>query len=83
MAFYLPLTNYRTNWVRLGFTDEDLANGGSNRFLDAMVAWGSVKTVHARVQAHLDAGADQVCIQPLRADGQAVPDYDAISALAA
>jgi probable F420-dependent oxidoreductase len=38
MAFYLPLTNYRNNWQRLGFSEEDLGNGGSNRFLDAMVA---------------------------------------------
>jgi probable F420-dependent oxidoreductase len=82
MAFYLPLTNYRANWFRLGFTEEDLADGGSDRFLDAMVAWGNEKTLHARVQAHLDAGSNQVCIQPLRADGQAVPDYDAMRALA-
>jgi probable F420-dependent oxidoreductase len=41
MAFYLPLTNYRNNWLRLGFSDEDLADGGSDRFLDAMVAWGT------------------------------------------
>jgi probable F420-dependent oxidoreductase len=82
MAFYLPLPNYRANWLRLGFTEDDLANGGSDRFLDAMIAWGDEKTLHARVQAHLDAGADQVCIQPLRADGQAVPDYNAMRALA-
>src|SRR5215813_10323451 len=41
LAFYLPLTNYRNNWKRLGFGDEDLADGGSDRFLDAMVSWGS------------------------------------------
>src|SRR5207302_4811302 len=40
MAFYMPLPNYRNNWLRLGFREEDLADGGSNRFLDAMVAWG-------------------------------------------
>src|ERR1044071_695622 len=39
MAFYLPLTNYRNNWKREGFVDEDLKDGGSDRFLDAMVAW--------------------------------------------
>jgi len=75
MAFYLPLTNYRNNWKRLGFADEDLEGGGSDRFLDAMVAWGSETAIRQRIQAHFDAGASHVCIQPLHPDGQAVPDY--------
>jgi len=82
MAFYLPLPNYRMHWLRIGFTEDDLANGGSNRFLDAMVAWGDEKAIRARLKDHLDAGASHVCIQPLRVDGQAVPDYDAMKALA-
>jgi probable F420-dependent oxidoreductase len=82
MAFYLPLTNYRANWFRIGFTEEDLANGGSDRFLDAMVAWGDETTLRGRIQAHLDAGASHVCIQPLRADGQPTPDYEAMRVLA-
>jgi probable F420-dependent oxidoreductase len=82
MAFYLPLTNYRANWLRIGFTEDDLANGGSDRFLDAMVAWGDEKAIRARIKAHIDAGASHVCIQPLRVDGQPVPDYDAMKTLA-
>ena len=81
-AFYLPLTNYRNNWKRLGFGDEDLEGGGSDRFLDAMVAWGSETAIRQRIQAHFDAGASHVCIQPLHPDGQSVPDYNALTVLA-
>jgi probable F420-dependent oxidoreductase len=82
MAFYLPPVNYRNNWKRLGFTDEDLVSGGSNRFLDAMVAWGTEAAIQQRIQAHFDAGASHVCIQPLHPEGQAIPDYNALTALA-
>ena len=82
MAFYLPLTNYRNNWRRLGFDDEDLAGSGSGRFLDAMVAWGSETAIQRRIQAHFDAGASHVCIQPLHPDGQPLPDFNALTVLA-
>jgi probable F420-dependent oxidoreductase len=82
MAFYLPLTNYRNNWKRLGFGDEDLEGGGSDRFLDGMVAWGSEAAIRQRIQAHFDAGASHVCIQPLHPDGQPLPDYNALRVLA-
>lgn len=82
LAFYMPLSNYRNNWLRLGFSEEDLAQGGSNRFLDAMVAWGDAAEIQRRIQAHFDAGASHVCIQALRADGQPMPDFDALAALA-
>jgi len=82
MAFYLPLTNYRNNWKRLGFGDEDLAGGGSDRFLDAMVASGDEATVPQRIRAHFDAGASHVCIQPLNPDGQPLPDFNPLKALA-
>ena len=64
MAFYLPLTNYRNNWLRLGFNDEDLAGGGSDRFLDAMLAWGNEAALRQRIQAHFDAGASHVYPAP-------------------
>lgn len=83
MAFYLPLTNYRANWTRLGFSEDDLAGGGSDRFLDAMVAWGTETVICQRIQAHFDAGASHVCIQPLHPDGQPIPDLNALAALAA
>jgi probable F420-dependent oxidoreductase len=82
MAFYLPLPNYRQNWQRLGFREEDLAHGGSNRFVDAMVAWGDESAIRQRLQAHVDAGASHVCIQPLHPDGQPLPDFNALAALA-
>ena len=48
----------------------DLDGGGPDRFIDATFAWGTVEAIEARIQAHLDAGADHVCIQPIKADGQ-------------
>jgi probable F420-dependent oxidoreductase len=63
LEHYLSLPNYTNNLLRLGFTDADLADGGSDRLVDAVVVWGDEATIAARVQAHLDAGADSVCIQ--------------------
>lgn len=67
LASYLGLPNYTNNWLRLGFTEEDLLDGGSDRLVDALVAWGDEATIAARVQAHRDAGADHVCLQILTA----------------
>ncbi|MEV7469169.1 LLM class F420-dependent oxidoreductase [Streptomyces kronopolitis] len=67
--FYLQLPNYTGNLRRLGFADEDFADGGSDRLVDAIVAWGDVDAVRRRVQEHHDAGADHVALQPLAADG--------------
>jgi probable F420-dependent oxidoreductase len=66
---YMGLANYRNNWLRLGFTETDLADGGADRFLDAMVLWGDTATIARGLRAHLEAGADQVCIQPVHAEG--------------
>lgn len=82
MAFYIPLPNYRNNWQCLGFSEEDLSEGGSDRFLDAMVAWGDESVIQRRIQERFDAGASHVCIQPLHPDGQPLPDLDALAALA-
>ena len=65
LARYLQLENYVNGWRRQGFGDADLAGGGSDRFLDAMVAWGDEGAIRARIQQHWDAGADHVCIQPI------------------
>jgi probable F420-dependent oxidoreductase len=65
---YLELPNYTRNWGRLGFGPDDLAGGGSDRLVDAAIAWGGVDDVLARVLQHLDAGADHVCVQPITAD---------------
>jgi probable F420-dependent oxidoreductase len=64
---YLQLPNYTNNLRDLGFGDDDLAGGGSDRLVDAVVGWGDPDTVVARVRAHLDAGADHVCVQPVGA----------------
>ncbi|GAA4991778.1 TIGR03620 family F420-dependent LLM class oxidoreductase [Actinopolymorpha pittospori] len=64
-AFYLTLPNYVNNLRWLGFSDEDFENGGSDRLVDAIVAWGDVDAIRARVRAHLDAGADHVVLQPI------------------
>ena len=69
LAIYLGLPNYVNNWRRLGFTDEDFADGGSDRLLDAMVVHGDEAVVAARVQAHRDAGADHVCVQVVPVGG--------------
>ena len=79
---YLRLPNYYNNWLRTGFGGGELAGGGSEKFLDAMVAWGEPDDIEAVVQAHFDAGADHVCIQPLDPQGDATPDWAAVEALA-
>jgi probable F420-dependent oxidoreductase len=66
---YMTLANYRNNWLRIGFTEADLADGGSDKFLDAMVLWGDAATIARGLRAHLEAGANQVCIQPVHAEG--------------
>jgi len=68
LSRYMGLTNYTNNWLRLGFTEDDLATGGSNRLVDALVAWGEEDAIRARTEAHLAAGADQVTLQILNED---------------
>jgi probable F420-dependent oxidoreductase len=73
MAVYLRAPNYVNNLKRHGFTDDDVADGGSDRLVDAIVAWGDVDAVLARVRAHLDAGASHVGVQVLGEDLAATP----------
>jgi hypothetical protein len=68
MAYYLALDNYRRNLLRVGFAEDDFADGGSDHLVDGIVAWGDVDAVRGRVKAHFDAGADHVCIQAVGAD---------------
>jgi probable F420-dependent oxidoreductase len=69
LSTYIQLENYAANWRRLGFTDNDLAGGGSNRFIDANVAWGDASAIRKRIQQFWDAGADHVCIQSIDPSG--------------
>jgi len=69
----LTLPNYTNNFLRLGFTETDFANGGSDRLIDAVIAWGDLKAVLSRIEEHRSAGADHVCIQVLTQDQQDFP----------
>jgi probable F420-dependent oxidoreductase len=69
LSRYLQLENYVNSWRREGFGDEDLAGGGSERFLDSMVAWGDEDAIRTRIREHWDAGADHVCIQAISPQG--------------
>lgn len=82
MARYLALPNYRNNLLRLGFSEEELTGRGADRVLDAMVAWGDEATIRDRIEAHYDAGATHVCLQPFDPSGAATPDWAAIEAFA-
>jgi probable F420-dependent oxidoreductase len=65
VGFYMTAPNYRNSMLRLGFDEAELDDGGSERLQDAIVAWGDEDAIRERVKAHLDAGADHVCIQTL------------------
>jgi probable F420-dependent oxidoreductase len=68
-TLYLGLRNYTRNLLDFGFTEDDFADGGSDRLLDAIVPQGSAERIAEVVRAHLDAGADHVCVQPLGEEG--------------
>jgi probable F420-dependent oxidoreductase len=82
LARYMVLPNYRNNWLRLGFSEADLAGGGSDRFIDAMCLWGDAATVRKGLRAHFDAGATHVCLQPVHADGDFTARDAMLAALA-
>jgi probable F420-dependent oxidoreductase len=78
-AGYLRRRNYTSNLLRLGFTEADLANGGSDRLIDTVIPHGSAHDIAAAVRTHLDAGADHVCLQPLGHGPAPVDDYRALA----
>jgi probable F420-dependent oxidoreductase len=73
LALYLTLPNYLRAWDRAGLGPEEQADGGSDRLVDAVVAWGGPEAIVQRVRAHLDAGADHVCVQVLDPDPNGLP----------
>jgi probable F420-dependent oxidoreductase len=79
-ALYLARRNYTTNLLRFGFTERDIADGGSDRLIDAVIPHGSPEDIAAAVRAHLDAGADHVALQPLGHRPAPVGDYEALAA---
>ncbi len=82
MATYIGLQNYRNNLLTLGFEESDFDNGGSDRLVDAIVAWGDEEALAERVRQHWQAGADHVCIQALRKDGENGFDLETVKRLA-
>ena len=70
---YLRLPNYVNNLHMLGYTEEDVTGGGSNRLVDDIVAWGDLDLVTSRIRAHFEAGADHVCVQVIAEDQKALP----------
>src|SRR3954453_5771731 len=72
LEIYRQLPNYTNNWRRLGFGDDDIAGGGSDRLVDALVAWGDEDAIRARVEQHREAGADQVLVQAV-SGGEGLP----------
>jgi len=73
LGFYLTLPNYANNFLRLGFDESDFKDGGSNRIIDAIIAWGDLNAIRDRIRAHHAAGADHVCIQVLTSDPKVLP----------
>jgi probable F420-dependent oxidoreductase len=76
LAIYLTLPNYTNNFLRLGFQEGDFANGGSDKLIDAIVAWGDLKKVVNRIREHHSAGADHVCVQVLTDEPKTFPSRE-------
>jgi probable F420-dependent oxidoreductase len=73
LAIYLTLPNYTNNWLRLGFQEADFSNGGSDKLIDGVIAWGDLKVMLNRIREHHSAGADHVCIQVLTDNPKTFP----------
>ncbi|MEU5841373.1 LLM class F420-dependent oxidoreductase [Rhodococcus sp. NPDC047139] len=73
MRGYLSLPNYSNNLRRLGYTDDDLADGGSDRLMDVLIPWGDLDSVVSGIEKHYEAGADEVAVQVLTADPRSFP----------
>jgi probable F420-dependent oxidoreductase len=76
---YLGLRNYTQNLLRFGFSEADIAHGGSDRLIDAIIPQGSADQIAEVVRAHLDAGAEHVCLQPLGEEGIPRESWTALS----
>ena len=82
IAFYMDLDYYHRAWRKLGFDDGDFDGGGSDRLVDAIVAWGSIDDIRSRIEAQHEAGASQVVIIPLNPAGGTEPDWTLLDHLA-
>jgi probable F420-dependent oxidoreductase len=82
MAVYLQIPHYRNTLQAVGLGEGDFAEGGSDRLVDAIVAWGNRDKLRERIEAHYQAGATHVCILPLSPKGGLMPDERTLEALA-
>lgn len=82
IQIYLTIDHYVKRLHEVGFTDEDFANGGSDRLVDAIVVWGNEAKIRERIDVYYKAGASHVCVMPLKSEGGLVPDERALEALA-
>jgi probable F420-dependent oxidoreductase len=78
-ALYLGLSNYTANLLKFGFSDADIAGGGSDRLIDAIIPHGSAEQIAVVARAHLDAGADHVCLQPVGVSGTPRQEWTALA----
>jgi probable F420-dependent oxidoreductase len=76
---YLALSNYTNNLLRFGFTEQDIADGGSDRLIDAVIPHGSAQDVVAAAREHIDAGADHVCLQTIGIQGVPTEQWTALA----
>jgi probable F420-dependent oxidoreductase len=76
---YLGLRNYTTNLLNFGFTDKDIADGGSDRLIDTIIPHGTADEIAAVAREHLDAGADHVCLQPVGVSGIPREEWTALA----
>lgn len=83
VGYYMNLDYYHRAWRTFGFTDADFANGGSDQLIDAIVAWGSIDTIRARLQDHTKRGATRIVIIPLGAGMAGQPDWRLLELLSA
>jgi probable F420-dependent oxidoreductase len=79
VGFYLDLSNYVNNWKRLGFTDDDVSQPGSDKLIDEVVAHGTPEQIAQRLREHIDAGADHVAIQVLGGWDELVPTLEELA----
>ena len=70
LNFYIGLPAYHRTWKQAGFAESDFADGGSDRLVDAIFAWGDIERIKGRIQAHIDAGASEICLYPVNPDEQ-------------
>jgi probable F420-dependent oxidoreductase len=81
VGMFLSMPHYARSVLRQGFSEEELAGGGSDRLIDSLVAWGDVETIGRRIRAHHEAGVDHVCLHVLGADGMPLPQWRRLAEL--